>query len=69
MDSHVDEVIYEEVGLGAENFAVVGVREVVVERDLDDGQYFLTGLLILVPVNDHYVLLLFREFLVEVLGG
>ncbi len=69
MDGHVDEVIHEEVGLGAEDFAVVGVREVIVERDLNDGHNLLARLLILVPVNDHYVLFLLREFLVEVLGG
>jgi hypothetical protein len=31
LDGHVDEVIHEEVGLGAEDFAVVGVWQVVVE--------------------------------------
>ena len=62
-------MVHEEGGLGAEYFTVVGVGEVIVERDLDNGQNLLARLLILVPVNDHHVLLFFREFLVEVLGS
>lgn len=62
-------MVHKEGRLGAEDFAIVGVREVIIERELDNGQHFLAGLLILVPINDHHVLLLLREFLVEVLSS